>query len=58
MNNGGLYKNIKMSLKTANLMVLAAIAMLIFCFVLAVGTAEETAVTSQDESPSQVQTDR
>ncbi len=48
MNNGGLYKNVKMSLKTANIMVLAAIAVLIFCFVFAVGTADRTAVVTAE----------
>lgn len=32
MKNGGLYKNVKMSVKTANLLVVVAVAVLIFCF--------------------------
>lgn len=45
MNNGGLYKNVKMSLTAANVAVLCAIALLVFCFVFAVGTAEKTTDT-------------
>lgn len=42
MNNGGLYKNVKMSLTSANIAVICAIALLVFCFIFAVSTAEKT----------------
>lgn len=52
MNNGGLYKNIKMTLSTANFMVLTAIALLVFCFCFAIVTAEETSADTAVESQS------
>lgn len=52
MNNGGLYKNVKMTLTTANFMVLAAIALLVFCFCFAVVNAEKTSAQTADESHS------
>lgn len=52
MNNGGLYKNVKMTLATANFMVLAAIVLLVFCFCIAVVSAEKTSVEAADESHS------
>ncbi len=42
MKNGGLYKNVKMSLSAANIMVLCAVGLLVFCFVFAISTAEKT----------------
>ena len=54
MNNGGLYKNVKMTLTTANFMVLAAIALLVFCFCFAVANAEKTSAQTADESHSMV----
>ncbi len=54
MNNGGLYKNVKMTLTTANFMVLAAIALLVFCFCIAVVTAEKTSAETVEESHSMV----
>ena len=52
MNNGGLYKNVKMTLTKANFMVLAAIALLVFCFCFAVVNAEKTSAQIADESHS------
>ena len=54
MKNGGLYKNVKMTLTTANIMVLAAIALLVFCFCFAVVNAEKTSAQIADESHSAV----
>ena len=54
MKNGGLYKNVKMTLTTANFMVLAAIALLVFCFCFAVVNAEKTSAQTADESHSEV----
>ncbi len=42
MKNAGLYENIKMSLRTANLLVLATLTLLIFTFIFAVGTAKDS----------------
>ena len=42
MKNGGLYKNVKMTLRTANIMVVCAIALLVVCFCVAVFSAEKT----------------
>lgn len=42
MVGGGLYKNVKMSLTAANIAVICAIALLVFCFVFAINTAEKT----------------
>lgn len=42
MNNGGLYKNVKMTLSTANFMVVCAVALLVVCFCVAVFSAEKT----------------
>ena len=39
MKKGGIYKNIKMSLATADILVICAVALLVCCFVLAVSTA-------------------
>ncbi|MBR3867844.1 MAG: hypothetical protein IKM66_00870 [Clostridia bacterium] len=52
MNNGGLYKNVKMTLATANFMVLVAIGLLVFCFCIAVVSAEKTSAEIADESHS------
>lgn len=52
MNNGGLYKNVKMTLITANYMVICAIALLVFCFCIAVATAEKTSAEASGESHS------
>lgn len=52
MNNGGLYKNVKMTLTAANFMVLTAIALLVFCLCIAVATAEKTSAETQNESHS------
>lgn len=52
MNNGGLYKNVKMTLTTANFMVLTAIALLVFCFCFAVAGAEKTSAEPSGESHS------
>ena len=52
MNNGGLYKNVKMTITTANFMVLAAIALLVFCFCFAVVNAEKTSAETEYESYS------
>ncbi len=54
MNNGGLYKNVKMTLATANFMVLAAIALLVFCFCFAIATAEKTSAETAEENHSMV----
>ena len=54
MRNSGVYGNIKMSPKTADLLVLVTLALLIFTFIFAVSTAEKTKnvvaqeVTTQD----------
>lgn len=42
MKNAGLYGKIKMSLRTADMLVLATITLLIFTFVFAVATAEKS----------------
>ena len=54
MNNGGLYKNVKMTLTTANFMVLTAIALLVFCFCFAVVNAEKTSAETEYESYSAI----
>ncbi len=48
MKNGGLYKNVTMSLKTANIMVLCAIGLLVLCFVFTVSTAEKKTGTQAE----------
>ena len=48
MKNGGLYKNVTMSPKTANIMVLCAIGVLVFCFVFAVSTADKETGTEAE----------
>ncbi len=53
MNNGGLYKNVKITLSAANLMVLVTIALLVFCFVFAVVNAEKTINTDAEYSTGQ-----
>lgn len=55
MNNGGLYKNVKMTLTTANCMVLVAIALLVFCFCFAVATAEEISADTAEEVQSTIE---
>lgn len=55
MNNGGLYKNVKMTLTTANCMVLVAIALLVFCFCFAVVTAEKTSSDMSGEGQSAIE---
>lgn len=55
MNNGGLYKNVKMTLTTANCMVFVAIALLVFCFCFAVATAEETSADTAEEVQSTIE---
>lgn len=55
MNNGGLYKNVKMTLATANIMVLVAIALLVFCFCVALFTAEETSADTAEEVQSTIE---
>lgn len=47
--SGGLYKNIEMSLKTANILVIAAILVLVFCFCFVVNKAE-TADAGENET--------
>lgn len=54
MNNGGLYKNVKMTLTTANFMVLVAIGLLVFCFFIAVVSAEKTSAETAEENHSMV----
>ena len=49
MNNGGLYKNVKMTLNTANFMVVCAVALLVVCFCVAVFSAEKTNAGVQRE---------
>lgn len=44
MNNVGLYSKIKMSLRTADVLVLATLILLVFIFVFAVETAENVVV--------------
>lgn len=55
MNNGGLYKNVKMTLSAANCMVLVAIALLVFCFCFAVVTAEKTSADMSEEGQSTIE---
>lgn len=55
MNNGGLYKNVKMTLATANFMVLTAIALLVFCFCFAVVNAEKTSAETAEEVQSAIE---
>lgn len=53
MKSAGFYGNIKMSLRTANMLVLATLALLIFTFIFAVVTAEKTEnVVAREESTS------
>lgn len=44
MKNAGLYSKIKMSLRTADLLVLATLILLVFTFIFAVETAENVVV--------------
>ena len=56
MKNAGLYSKIKMSLRTADLLVLATLILLVFTFVFAVETAENVVVgevTTEDCSSVQ-----
>lgn len=55
MNNGGLYKNVKMTLTTANFMVLVAIGLLVFCFCIAVVSAEKTSADMSEEVQSTIE---
>jgi len=55
MNNGGLYKNVKMTLTTANFMVLVAIGLLVFCFFIAVVSAEKTSADMSEEVQSTIE---
>lgn len=55
MNNGGLYKNVKMTLATANIMVFVAIALLVFCFCFAVVTSEKTSADTAEEVQSAIE---
>lgn len=55
MVGGGLYKNVKMTLATANFMVLAAIALLVFCFCFAIATAEKTSAETAEEVQSAIE---
>ena len=57
MNNGGLYKNVKMTLGTANFMVIAAIALLVVCFCIAVFSAEKTPVNTAEEIQTMTEID-
>lgn len=51
--NGGLYSKVKMSVKTADIIILIGMAALIFCVIFGVKNAQSQ-IVSQDASPEQI----